>query len=841
MVKNYQIVVVLPSEREKKCSKTNDNNKPHQGYVVSHSSVSQQEEDNLVNEYLRKHKVNPQPILPWDCHSATPGGSIILTKEKKVKKKIQKTTRPADIPFRVQGGGCSVSVSPFFPTFNERKAFEQCQQDKNSLRVPKAPPLINGAALVRLWREQKDSQIRNKIVSEMKRRGDKKEIMMKASMKEQWEKMLLRKARASVVQEKRQKAREKHKELTKEHMIRLKTLHLAFEDKHSAAGLLREDRPRAEVRKRVAQWLSLIPVLLFLRKLLDAKSEMKATRVMLKLLVPLIYRNRARRSMNKKKEMLLKLHKSTVSPLTPLDFKRNAIFRLWPDNLLEELLQKVTLRAYLCNEHVTFEGDPIPWAGVVASGKLSLSIMLPPSGYNTHSAKSRKVDHGYIFSHREEADWLGWTALCCPGVTWEFSAQCKTDSLLWIILKKDFDALIPRLPKAAQEGYFSLVTSSALSTTVVPLTASDLQNSAPMFRDVSAWTEQDLQEVVSHMKPSVLFDCDVDGLVREGDFGQDFHFISQGAVLIHRAKYKHSFMYPTQQSGASTPLRRKSRAASIATIKLSPEMFGLDTSQVCVDVLQPGASFGEYSFLWPEPRMATCIPIGVVKVWVLTRSDFQELLLKFPDRSAPMREATSIHRQHRLLSLTKKGFGISHPWLSCLSDRDCSSLLRIAEPVTLCPGEEVVLKSSHVDYVFLILSGSVEDESAHHSYKIDSDKVYFGLNEALVDGYRWPRTLRSLGRTELWAFPAQILCNLLWSRLSDESFEEIRRESYLEIGQPFAPLHPGSRIHKADMPPPLPVRQLLSHLKTNQSKALFSTIHKSGRARRSILAFTLEE
>eukprot|EP01065_Artemidia_motanka_P018182 TRINITY_DN21504_c0_g1_i1.p1 TRINITY_DN21504_c0_g1~~TRINITY_DN21504_c0_g1_i1.p1 ORF type:complete len:1072 (+),score=233.35 TRINITY_DN21504_c0_g1_i1:44-3217(+) len=241
--------------------------------------------------------------------------------------------------------------------------------------------------------------------------------------------------------------------------------------------------------------------------------------------------------------------------------------------------------------------------------------------------------------------------------------------------------------------------------------------------------------------------------------------------------------------------------------------------------LGPGAGFGEYSMLWQEPRSRQVVAQCTTLLLHLPRDGALDMLYSDPDRLADMQEVVSEMRDQRLWR-PPKAMLRSSPILSHLSDKELTVLHRAALPLVLPPGETMIVAGDVQHFVFFFLTGGIEkvEESGGRGFfggmhqrapgslpdeRVDAKGMFLGLKEAFLDKFRWPETVKTFTRCDIWCLPSNLVVNQLWSRLGEDMFQMVRRTAAEDLGVIAMPPQAGSAPYMLPDVPDFTQRQII--------------------------------
>ena len=151
--------------------------------------------------------------------------------------------------------------------------------------------------------------------------------------------------------------------------------------------------------------------------------------------------------------------------------------------------------------------------------------------------------------------------------------------------------------------------------------------------------------------------------------------------------------------------------------------------------LGPGNDFGEMALLTGRPRTSNAISVNGVNLWVLYRSDFDQLSTRYPAAQAALTETVA----QRLASADETFFdkhlrkitllsGLSRPQLEAVRKRLVAARFRA--------GETIYREGDEPDGLYLIERGQVRIELRSGSTSVLNDSEIFGEGGLLLEGQR---------------------------------------------------------------------------------------------------------
>ncbi len=345
-------------------------------------------------------------------------------------------------------------------------------------------------------------------------------------------------------------------------------------------------------------------------------------------------------------------------------------------------------------------GDTICWLGepgetmyVVESGEVEVVL----------AAESDEVPPPL-----REGDLLGEMALLANK---PYAATYRADSevILWTLGRSDFDELVAEFPPIRQ------ALSRALSEHLSP--------------EDRAMAEERLETIAlfSDLPPDVLSK------------------VGQRLVLQHYPQGE--LVFSEGDPGDSLYI------IEIGEVKLAAEV---PAGESTVAWLEAGESFGEMALLTGKTRSVKAQAMTDTNLWVLYKSDYDELMVEHPAISVALGKVLS----ERLTA----GFQETRPratptrmrelpLLSELSEAELEDVTRRLKPVELAAGDVLFSQGDAGDRMYFIESGRVEVRTVTAEGRGMVGEVGAGLivgETALLTGKARPATARASSDAQLW-------------------------------------------------------------------------------------------
>jgi CRP-like cAMP-binding protein len=221
-------------------------------------------------------------------------------------------------------------------------------------------------------------------------------------------------------------------------------------------------------------------------------------------------------------------------------------------------------------------------------------------------------EQGELVARSGEKDYFGEMALL-TGKSRTFAAVATKHSNLWALYRPDFDALLVRYPQMSVA--LSKILKERLSTAEGHFVEKHLKKLAMM----GGLSRMQLDDISSRLRAKRYRAGEI--IYQEGQPGQELYFIENGHV----------------QRFTATP-----------------------AGYIPLPIMETGDFFGETSLLSGRPHSATARAQTDTDVWVLGKSDFDDLVYKYPNLSATLNRIMS-NRLVETMEILRGGQGQAGP------------------------------------------------------------------------------------------------------------------------------------------------------------------------------------
>ena len=275
-------------------------------------------------------------------------------------------------------------------------------------------------------------------------------------------------------------------------------------------------------------------------------------------------------------EIRLALSKAIREPLLSEDQER-AVDRLTTMTLFgglsEEVLwavsQRLLLRHVPAGELVYAEGAPGDALYLIDSGQIEV----------VSDARTSRT----VLARLGADEFFGEMALLA-GKPHSTAARAVAHTNLWVLYRSDFDDLVNRYPS------MSLALSRVLSQRLADMDRRFTENHLRGLKLLAGLSSSQLEDISRRLKPVRFRQREM--IIREGDPGNDMYFVESGRVQV---------------------VRGGGPRATVLT------------------ELGAGDLFGEMALLTGNPRSASVMALTDVNLWVMSRTDFDDLVTAYPN------------------------------------------------------------------------------------------------------------------------------------------------------------------------------------------------------------------
>jgi len=358
------------------------------------------------------------------------------------------------------------------------------------------------------------------------------------------------------------------------------------------------------------------------------------------------------------------------------------------------LAEKLQIKTYQRGDTICWLGEPGEAMYIVESGEIEVVL----------AAESDEV-----LPPLREGDLLGEMALLANK---PYAATYRADAevILWALYRSDFDELVAEFPPIRQ------ALSRALSEHLSP--------------EDRAMAEERLETIAlfSDLPPDVLSK------------------VGQRLVLQHYPQGEPVF----SEGDAGDSLY----IIEIGEVKLAAEG---PTGESTVAWLEAGDSFGEMALLTGKTRSVKAHAMTDTNLWVLYKSDYDELMVEHPAISVALgkvlsdRLAAGFQETRPRATPTRMR---ELPLLAELTGAELEDVARRLKAVELVAGDVLFSQGDSGDRMYFIESGEVEVRTVTAEGRGTVGEVGAGLivgETALLTGKPRPATARASSDVQLWA------------------------------------------------------------------------------------------
>ncbi|GAB4529842.1 MAG: hypothetical protein Kow0063_07320 [Anaerolineae bacterium] len=272
--------------------------------------------------------------------------------------------------------------------------------------------------------------------------------------------------------------------------------------------------------------------------------------------------------------------------------QRNPIFANLSREALDDVAAHLLLQHVPAGEVIFSPGDPGDAVYFVESGQVELT----KEGEERRETLARLIP----------GDFFGEMALL-TGQSRTVTARTMTHSNLWVLYRTDFDNLLVKHPGLTVA--LSNVLRERLSQSEGGFVATHLHKLALL----GGLSRVQLEELGERLQPQAFQSGDI--VYFEGRPGDTMYFIESGQV----------------EQSVSSP-----------------------RGPVLLETLESGDFFGEDALLADKPHVATARALTECHVWSLRKSDFEDLLYKYPNLAVVLSRVSS-ERQYETMQKMRAG------------------------------------------------------------------------------------------------------------------------------------------------------------------------------------------
>jgi len=274
-------------------------------------------------------------------------------------------------------------------------------------------------------------------------------------------------------------------------------------------------------------------------------------------------------------EIRLALSKAIREPLMGEDVERAmerltsiSLFADLPEDVLWAVAGRLLMQHVPAGEMIFSQGAPGDSLYLIDSGQVEML---------TGGAAGPAV-----VARLKEDEFFGEMALLAAKPRSE-SARAASHANLWVLYRSDFEDLVNRYPA------ISVALSKVLSARLAEMDQRFTESHLRGVRLLAEMSPDQLEDISRRLKPVRYRQGEA--IVREGDPGEGMFFVEAGRVEVVR---------------------------------------GSDQNALHLAELTAGDLFGEMALLTGNPRSATVTALSDVDLWVLGKTDFDEVVAAYP-------------------------------------------------------------------------------------------------------------------------------------------------------------------------------------------------------------------
>jgi CRP-like cAMP-binding protein len=272
--------------------------------------------------------------------------------------------------------------------------------------------------------------------------------------------------------------------------------------------------------------------------------------------------------------------------------QRMPIFANLPRDVLDDIASQLLLRHTPAGEVIYLPGDPGDAIYFVESGQIEIT---------SHDGERREMLARLI-----PGDFFGETALL-TGKSRTVAARAVIHSNLWVLYRTDFDNLLVKHPS------LTVALSDALRERLTQAEGSFVARYLHKIALLGGLSRMQLEELTDRLRPQSYQSGDT--VYFEGRTGDTMYFIESGQV----------------ERTVSSP-----RGPAV------------------LETMESGDFFGEIALLTGKPHIATARVLTECSLWTLKKSDFDDLLFKYPNLAVVLSRVLS-ERQYEVMENIRGG------------------------------------------------------------------------------------------------------------------------------------------------------------------------------------------
>ncbi len=360
------------------------------------------------------------------------------------------------------------------------------------------------------------------------------------------------------------------------------------------------------------------------------------------------------------------------------------------DDDLRALAQKLEFRSVARGDLIVQAGTPGEAAFIIEEGHVRVITQA------SDGQSFEELDAGALFGH---------TALC-TGKPYALTARAVSDVTLWVLTREAYQELI------AHRSAIKLAFSRALAE---PLSISDQAEAVERMRALPLFADMPTDALHALAARLVLRQFPAEeAIYTEGTPGDAMYIVEAGEVKLMDSAFSDAHL---------------------------------------LERIRPGEAFGEMALLTGRTRAECARAATDVTVWVLYKSDFDDVMVQYPEVSLSLSRIIT-----ERLSTRESDFVLRHlRRIKLFSNLASSELKQIASKVRgvrFRPGEIICFAGQPAHTFFMIENGEVKRIATGPQ----GEPILLGILDAgdsfgeqeIVQGIPYQATAQALSEVEIW-------------------------------------------------------------------------------------------